>query len=80
MSANGSPSSSGTAAPPVPTITLVIRSGWVAAANRAAEVPTSGATMCGLPRSASTINSGEEPAHRSRGEKLVAAFGCAKSR
>ena len=43
--ANGSPSWSGIAAPPVPTITLAIRSGCVAAANRAAEVPTSGATM-----------------------------------
>ena len=39
---SGSPSSSGTAAPPVPTITLAIRSGCVAAANRAADVPTSG--------------------------------------
>ena len=35
----------GTAVPPVPTIKLAIRSGWSAAANRAAEVPTSGPTM-----------------------------------
>src|SRR5262245_24678957 len=54
--ASGSPSWSGRAAPPVPTITLAIRSGCAAAANRAAEVPTSGATMCGLPRSASAMS------------------------
>jgi hypothetical protein len=36
---NGSPSSSGTAAPPVPTIVFAIRSGCAAAANRAAGGP-----------------------------------------
>ena len=40
--ASGSPSCSGTAVPPVPTITLANRSGCAAAANRAAAVPTSG--------------------------------------
>src|SRR4051794_31095251 len=37
--ASGSPSSSGTAAPPVPTITLAMRSGCAAAAKRAAGRP-----------------------------------------
>src|SRR6516225_224433 len=54
--ASGSPSWIGTAAPPVPTVTLAIRSGCASAANRAAEVPTSGATMCGVPRSASVMS------------------------
>src|SRR5262245_34527841 len=54
--ASGSPSCRGIAAPPVPTITLAIRSGCAAAANKAADVPTSGATMCGLPRSASAMS------------------------
>src|SRR5580658_3419749 len=54
--ASGSPSWIGTAAPPVPTTTLASRSGWVAAANRAAEVPTSGATRCARPRSASVMS------------------------
>src|SRR6516162_8737690 len=54
--ASGSPSWIGTAAPPVPTTTLAIRSGCAAAANNAAAVPTSGATMCGVPRSASAMS------------------------
>ena len=58
---SGSPSWSGTAAPPVPTITLAIRSGCAAAANSAADVPTSGATMCGRPRSASTMSWARNP-------------------
>jgi hypothetical protein len=43
--ASGSPSWIGTAAPPVPTITLETFSGYAAARKSAAEVPTSGATM-----------------------------------
>jgi hypothetical protein len=54
--ASGSPSWIGTAVPPVPTIALAIRSGCAAAANNAAAVPTSGATMCGVPRSASAMS------------------------
>ena len=46
---SGPPSEIGTAAPPLPTTTLDSRPGREAAANRAAEVPMSGPTMCGLP-------------------------------
>ena len=63
---SGSPSSSGTATPPVPTTTLANSSGSAAAANRAAEVPTSGATMWGFPRPSLGDESGEEPTHRAR--------------
>src|SRR3954452_3865434 len=59
--ARGSPSSSGIAAPPVPTITLANRSGCAAAAKSAADVPTSGATMCGRPRSASATSRARNP-------------------
>jgi hypothetical protein len=52
----GSPSWIGTAAPPVPTIALPVRFGCAVAANRAAAVPTSCATMCGVPRSASVMS------------------------
>ena len=54
--ASGWPSWIGTAAPPLPTTTLTNRSGYAAAANRAAAVPTSGATRCALPRSASAMS------------------------
>ena len=77
---SGSPSSSGTAAPPEPTITLAIRSGCAAAANRAAEVPTSGATMCGVPEIGLGDEPGQEPAHRPRRQEIVPALGRAEPR
>lgn len=54
--ASGWPSWIGTAVPPLPTITLTNRSGCAATANSAAAVPTSGATMCAVPRSASAMS------------------------
>ena len=77
---SGSPSSSGTAAPPVPTIRLAKRSGWAAAANRAADVPTSGATRCGRSEVRLGDELGQELAHRARREEVVAALGRAEPR
>ena len=58
--------------PPAPTITLAISSGCSAAANRAAGVPTSGATMYGLPSPVSVMRRAEtHPWHAARAGRRV---------
>jgi len=59
--ARGSPSWSGTAVPPAPTTTPANSPGWSAAANRAAGVPTSGATMNGRPSPVSSTSRARNP-------------------
>ena len=52
--------------------------GCAAAANSAAEVPTSGATMCGVPEIGLGDELGQEPAHRARRQEIVSALGGAE--
>ena len=57
-----------------------IRSGCAAAANSAAAVPTSGATMCGLPRSASTMSRARNSPIARGDRRSVATLGRAEPR
>ena len=77
---SGSPSWSGTAAPPVPTITLAIRSGCAAAANRAADGPNVRRDDVGPAQISLGDELGQELAHRSRRQEILSAFGCAEPR
>src|SRR4051812_26604470 len=76
--ASGSPSWSGTAAPPGATMTPATRPGRAAAANSAAEVPTSGDDV----RRAQVRlgdDTGQKRAHRAWREEVVAPLGRAEA-